>query len=84
MVTHDGDFIGNSQNFIHLMGNVDDGNAFGLQILNDAEQGLDFVGSQGGSGLIQDQDLAVGRNSLGDFHGLHLGNTQLAHLLAAI
>ena len=64
------------------MGDVDDGHAVRLQILDNAEQGFDLVGGQGGSGLIQNEYLTVGGNGLGDFHGLHLGNAQLSqHLL---
>ena len=57
---------------------------FSFQVLNDPEQGLDFVRGQGGGRLVQYQHPAVGGYSLGDFHGLHLGNAQLAHLLLRI
>ncbi len=64
------------------MGDVNNGDAFCLQIFHNPEQSLYLVGGQGGGGFVQNQDLTVGRDSLGDFHGLHLRNAQLAqHLL---
>ena len=83
-VTHDGDFVGNPEDFVHLVRDVDDGNAVGLQILDDSKQCFHLVGSQGGGGLVQNQNLTVGGDGLGDFHGLHLGNAELAHLLMGV
>ena len=66
------------------MGDIDDRDALGFQVLNDPEQGFDLVRGQGRCRLIQDQHPAVGGNSLGDLHGLHLGDAQLAHLLLRV
>ena len=83
-IAHDGHFVGNAQDLVHLMADVDDGNAFLFQIINDAEQRLNLVGSQRRGGLVQNQHLAVGADSLGDFHRLHLRHAQLAQLLLGV
>ena len=79
-VTHDGDFVGNDLDLVHLMADVDQSDALLLQLVHDAEQGLDFVRSQRGSRLVQDQHLAVCGNSLCNFHHLHLCDAQAAQL----
>ena len=42
-ITHDGDFVGNDLDLVHLMADVDQSDALLLQLIPDAEQGLDFV-----------------------------------------
>ena len=79
-VTHDGDFIADAKNFVHLVADVDDGNALGAQLIDDGEQRFDLGCGQRGSGLVQNQHLAVRRNGLGDLDQLHLGNAQAAQL----
>ena len=79
-VTHDGDFIADAKNFVHLMADIDDRNALGTQLIDDGEQRFDLGCGQRGGGLVQDQHLAVSRDGLGDFDQLHLGNTQRAQL----
>ena len=66
------------------MADIDDRNALGLEILDDAEQGLHLVRRQGRGRLVQDEHLAVRRDRLGDFHRLHLGNGQIAKALLGI
>ena len=83
-VTHDGDLVANAENLIHLMGNVHNGHILRLQVLDDSEQGLHLILGQRGGGLIQNQNPAVGGNSLGDFHRLHLRNAELSKLLLGI
>ena len=83
-ITHDGDFVGNDLDLVHLMADVDQSDALLFQLVHDAEQGLDFVRSQRGSRLVQDQHLAVCGNSLCNFHHLHLGNAQAAQLCVGI
>ena len=83
-VTHDGHFVGDAEDLVHLVGDVDNGNAVGLQVLDDAEEGFHFVGRQRGGRLVQNQYLTVGGNGLGDLHRLHLRNAQLAQHLPGI
>jgi len=83
-VTHDGHFVSNDFDLIHLVADVDQCNALLLQLTHDAEQRFHFVGGQGRGGLVQDQHLAVCGNSLCNFHHLHLGNAQAAQLCVGI
>ena len=83
-VAHDGDLVGDDLDLVHLVADVDQRDALALQLPHDAEQGLDLVGGQGRSGLVQNQHLAVGRDSLGDLHHLHLGDAQAAQLGAGV
>ena len=79
-VPHDGDFVGDHLDLIHLVADVDQGDALALQLIHDAEEGLNLVLGQRGGGLVQDQHLTVGRNRLGDLHHLHLCDAQRAQL----
>ena len=83
-ITHDGDFVGNDLDLVHLMADVDQSDALLFQLVHDAEQGLDFVRSQRGSRLIQDQHLAVCGNSLCNFHHLHLCDAQRTQLCVGV
>ena len=67
-VAHDGHFIGDAQDFFHLMADVYDAYALRLQIGDDAEQRLHLMLRQGGGGLIQNQHVAVVGYRLGDFY----------------
>ena len=83
-IAHDGDFVGDDLDLVHLMADVDQCDAQSLQLPHDAEQGFHFVCGQGGSGLVQDQHLAVCGNGLGDFHHLHLSDAQGAELCMGV
>ena len=66
------------------MADVDDGDAFGFQVLNDGKQGLYLALAQRAGRLIEDEHLAVRGHRLGDFNRLHLGNRQAAQLLLGV
>ena len=66
------------------MADVDQSDALLFQLVHDAEQGLDFVRSQRGSRLVQDQHLAVCGNSLCNFHHLHLCDAQCTQLCVGV
>ena len=83
-IAHDGDLVGDAQNLVHLVADVDDADALIPQIPNDAEQGLHLALGQRAGGLIQNQHLAVGRHRLGDFHQLHLRDAQAAQALLGV
>ena len=78
-VAHDGDFIGDALDFGHLMGDIDDGHAPGPEHIDDFEEVLHFLFRQGGGGLVEDDDLGVIGDSLGDLHHLPLGHGHGAH-----
>ncbi len=83
-VPHDGDVVRDAQNFVHLVGDIDDADALFRQPLHDAEQVLHLVFRQGGGGLVQHQDLRVVGDGLGDLHHLAAGNGQRADPRARI
>ena len=43
-VAHDCDFIADTENLIHLVRNIDDGNTLGFKIFYNTEECFDFVG----------------------------------------
>ena len=59
-IPHDADFIGNAEDFIHLVGDIHNSDVFRFQVLDNPEQGIHLVGCQGGGGLVQNQHPAVG------------------------
>ena len=83
-IAHDGDFIGNAEDLIHLVGDVDDRDAFSRQVVYDAEQGFHLVFGQGRSRFVEDQHTAVRGDCLGDLNRLHLGNAQVADLFLRV
>ena len=82
--THDGDFVRDHLDLVHLVADIDQCHAQSLQLAHDAEQRFHFVCGQRGSGLVQDQHLAVCGNSLCNFHHLHLCDAQRAKLCMGI
>ena len=83
-IAHDGDFVRDHLDLVHLVADIDQCHAQSLQLAHDAEQRLNFVCGQRGSGLVQDQHLAVCGNSLCNFHHLHLCDAQRAKLCTGI
>ena len=78
-VTHDGDVVGNPQNFLHLMGDVDNAAAPASKHIDDLEQMLNLVLRQRGGGLVKDNNFRVIRNCFCNFYHLALGNGHGAH-----
>ena len=83
-VAIDGDIVRDAENFVHLMGNIDDCYVFRLQLRDDVAQVLYPSVGQGRSRFVHDDDAAVIGNRLGDLHHLHLCNREVAHLLIRI
>ena len=67
-VAHDGDLVGDAQDFFHLVTDVNDAYAVGLQVGDDAKQRLHFMFCQGRGRLVQNQHVAVIGYRLGDFY----------------
>ena len=65
-VAHDSDIIRNAEDFLHLMGNVDDAFPLPAQPVNDLHQDIDFFLIQRGSRLVQRDDIAVVGDCLRD------------------
>ena len=69
-VAHHRDPIGDLEDLVQAVGDVDDRHAAQGQLAHDAEQPLRFCLGQGGRGLVQDQDPGV----------VHQGARDLDHL----
>ena len=78
-VAHDGHVVGNPQNFLHLVGDVDDAAAALLEHVDDAEKVLNLRLRQGGGRFVKDDDLGVEGNRLRNFDHLPLRNRHRAH-----
>ncbi len=61
-----GDAIAHPQDFFEPMGDVDDADAFGAQLGEDLVQALGILRRQHSGGLVEDDDLELTRQRLGD------------------
>ena len=66
------------------MRNIDDGDALGLEIRDDAEQDIDLGRAQGRSRLVHDENARVARDGLGDLDQLLLADHQVFDFRARI
>ena len=78
-VAHDGHFVGNSQNFVHLVRNVNNTAAARAQSVHDFKQMLYFYARQRRGRLVKHEKFRVIRNGFGDFHHLSLRYRQGTH-----
>ena len=73
------DLVGDLEQLAHLVGDVDDAFAFGLQPADDAEEVRDLPFGQRRSRLVHDQDVGVVGDRLGDLDHLPVGDAEIAH-----
>ena len=78
-VAHDGDLMGNLKDFIHLMGNIDNGDALRRQLADNPEQNVHFCFAQGRSGLVHNDDLCAVADGAGNLDQLAVCRSQFAH-----
>ena len=83
-VAHDGDAVGDDLDLVHAVRDVDDAQLLLAQIADDLEQLLDLRLGQRGGGLVEDDDLGLVGDGLGDLAHLLLADGQVAHLLGGI
>jgi hypothetical protein len=67
---HDGDFIRHRHDLAQLVGDQQDGFAFGLELLEDTEQVIGLRRGQHAGGLVEDQDLRTAVQRLEDLDAL--------------
>ena len=79
-VAQDGDLVGDPDDLLQLVRDQDAGDAVLLQIPDDGEQVLAVVLVEGRRGLIQDEQLHVAAEGLGDLHQLLLAHAQVLDL----
>ena len=75
-VSQDGDAVGDAENLVQLVGDVDHGDAMLLQRGDDREKPVDLRLTQRGRRLVQDEKLGVERERFGDFDELLLAHAQ--------
>ena len=77
-VTHDSNFIGNAENFFHLMADVNHCYAFVAQLIDNIKKMLNLFLCQRGCRFVQHQNFRIVRYGFRDFYHLTLGNAQFA------
>ena len=79
-VAQHGDPIGQGENFLQPVRNVDDTHAAGAQLPHHGKQPLLFAIGQRGGGLVHDDDARAGTDGAGDFDQLLLGHRKRTNL----
>ena len=79
-VADDRDLVGDLLDLVELVGDHDRGDALALQALEQVEQVLGVVVVEGGGGLVEDQQLHLLRQRLGDLDQLLLADTEVLDL----
>ncbi len=79
-VAHDGHDIAVFKNLVQLMADIDGGDAFVPQLVDDLPEPLELLRGQGAGGLVHDDEPGIKRQRLGDLHDLHFRRAQVAHL----
>ena len=77
-VAHDGDTVGDALQLVHLVRNVDDADALGLEAGDDGEELVDLGVVQRRRRLVHDQHARAVGQRLGDLDHLLAGNRQPA------
>ena len=72
--------VGDLEQLVHLVGDVDDALALGLERPDDLEQMLDFALGQRGRRLVHDENIGIVRDRLGDLDHLAIGDGKVADL----
>ncbi len=75
-VLHYGHAVGDLEDLRHAVRDVDDGDALRREALDDAEEVAPLVDGQRGGRLVEDQELQVVRETLGDLHHLLLARRE--------
>ena len=71
--------VGDLEQLVHFVGDVDDACALSLERADDPEQVLDLAIRQRRGRLIHDQDVGIVRDGLGDLDHLPVGDREVAH-----
>ena len=71
--------VADAVDLLHAVGDVEDAHVALEQLVHHAEELLNFVGGQGGGGLVHDEHLGVVGDRLGDLHDLPFAHAQVEH-----
>ena len=74
------ELVGDLEQLVHLVGDVDDALALRFQGADDLEQMRDFALRQRGGRLVHDEDVGIVGDRLGDLDHLPVGDREVAHL----
>ncbi len=74
------ELVGDLEQLVHLVGDVDDAFALRPQVADDLEQMRDLALGQRRGRLVHDQDVGFVGHRLGDLDHLPVGDRQVAHL----
>ncbi len=77
-VAEDRDSIGEEENFFHAVRDVEDADAFGFELADDAEEDFGFAGGEAGGGLVHDEEFAFLGECAGHADHLALGHGEFA------
>ena len=77
-VAHHRHAVGDALHLVHLVGDVDDADAMGLQVLDDGEQMFDLGLIERRRGLVHHQHFRVEREGLGDLDKLLARDREVA------
>ena len=77
-ITEGRDAVGDAQDLLDAMRDINDGNPLLLETSNQVKKPLSLAIGQRGIGLVHDDQPRVGRQRLGDLHQLPLGNGEVA------
>ena len=81
-VAQHGDAIGQTEDFVHLVRDVQDRHPLAAQAIDHAKQPLDLGFGQGAGRLVHDQDFRPQRKGFGDFDQLLIADPQAAGRIA--
>ena len=73
-----GDAIGQAEDLVHLVGDIDDGGALAAEPFDDPKQPGRFGLGQRAGGLVHNEDVGRQRQGLGDFDELLVADAKLA------
>jgi len=76
-VADDRDLVGDPEQFVEPVRDVDDAGALRTQLLDLCEQDVDFLGGDGGRRLVEDDDVRFLRDRLHDLEHLDVGHRQV-------
>ena len=79
-VTENRYIVGDREDFIHLVGDVDDADAMRLEIRDDRKEVIHFALGKRGSRLVHDQNVGFEGNCLGDLYDLPIGDGEVSNL----
>ena len=71
--------VGDLEQLVHLVGDIDDARPCGLQRADDPEEMRDLALGQRGGRLVHDQNVGIVGHRLGDFDHLPVGDAEVAH-----